>query len=1188
MHLKRLESVGFKSFAERIEMTFVPGMTAVVGPNGSGKSNITEAVRWVLGEQSAKSLRGSKMEDIIFQGSANRHPLNMAEVTLVLDNESEALPLSYAEVSITRRVYRSGESEFYINKKACRLKDIIDLFLDSGLGREAFSMISQGRVEEILSSKAEQRRIIFEEAAGVLKYKQRKHKAEFKLTETEANLERVRDIASELESQIEPLAQQAKTAEQYKKLKAELKADEISLLLAEIEQLHIEWKALLKQLKDVNFKEQEWRADIRKHEADQESAQQKLKNLDEQIERYQEELLRLTENIEKAEGKRQVFLERTKNAAENREKINKEISLLERQVEEAKATHANSEAETVKAAITKEQIEGRARACDEMLSSIQKSRNAEIENLKADYIELLNEQAAMRNEEQATTEQLSRISNKTDIEDDQTGTLATEVEHAQQLFNKVSQSRAAAERDLHSMKQQTKAIRSEMVTKRNEQQQLQSKQNNMYQQLVKIQSRKEMLETMKSEMQGFFAGTKSVLQASQAGKLQGMIGAVIQLIEIPNRLLDAIETALGGASQHIIAENESNARQGIEWLKKQGQGRATFLPLSSIEPRTVPLSLKKELKDQTGYIGIASDLVKYNPEIQRAIGHLLGNVIIARSLKDANDLAALAKRRFRVVTLEGDVVNPGGSMSGGAKKKTGPNMFTRKKELQDVSAELAEIVKQYEKAKLAKQEIGNKLPELEQQYELLDQSVAEQNIQLSAIDKELKDKEIELAAMKHKLQMQQLGKDQSKVEQKDLIARKATLNNKLKRLGVLITSADVEINRLMQLEEEEQKRRKDLTEKLHLEQLDLAKVDERLDALREQTALYDEKYQALVSQLAELNKEAKIAINAKQTNEALQKIDTNIADNMKKKATVIEKLHMSRQERLQATKQSEDEEKELKGRNRQLQVFLKQKQEKEIQATRLDVALENKLQMLQEEHAITYEKAEKTYEKCLDMQATRKMLSEKNVRIERLGTVNLGAIEEYERISERYRFLSEQEADLISAKDTLHGAITELDGEMERRFAETFVKIQGEFTQVFTELFGGGRAELLLTDPGNLLETGIEIVAEPPGKKLKTLSLLSGGERALTAIALLFSILRVRPVPFCILDEVEAALDEANVIRFAKYLHAHSKNTQFIVITHRKGTMEEADALYGITMEESGVSRLVSVRLSDVENLVSS
>lgn len=1186
MYLKRLESVGFKSFAKRINVDFVPGVTAVVGPNGSGKSNITDAIRWVLGEQSAKSLRGSKMEDIIFQGSDTRKPLNMAEVTLVLDNHDQLLPLDYEEVSVTRRVYRSGASEYYINNQSCRLKDIINLFMDSGLGREAFSIISQGKVEEILSSKAEERRTIFEEAAGVLKYKQRKKKAEYKLAETQENLYRVEDIIHEIESQLLPLKEQAETARNYRMLKDQLKETEIAYLLAEIEQLHDKWQDLLQELNQLKQKEQEIQALMEQKERDQISERNLIEQMDKDLEQLQTELLEVTKNLEKYEGKKQLFLERSKHFAENKAKLEiqknntsvrignlHEVFIQEKKQLTELQSIKKATAETVKQLETK-------------LSVGEENLEETIEDRKSDYIEYLNQQAAKRNEKQTIEERLQQLDTKTEIQSEKFAGLITERKALQEQVNELAP-RLQEKKLLCETKEQTiKSIKQALERHRLEFQRAQKKLYQGYQYIEKIKSKKEMLEEMKEDFQGFFQGVKAVLKAKKEQKITNIYGAVIELVDVPNPYITAMETVLGGQAQYIVVKDDQSARESIVWLKKTNSGRATFLPLASIQERFIPENVKEKLKDHAGFVGIAAELIHTDPHYRRAINHLMGHVVIAKTLKDANELARLSARRYRIVTLDGDVVNPGGSMSGGAKKKVNQSLFTREKELEEMTAKLKTFQTQILDFEHNVRKQKDKIAELEDQLAVEEQALELEQRNMQSIETNHRELEMKLRALNDQLKIYDQDKQQFNEDKQQLVNRQAELTDELDLLAKQAKQIEQEITRLTEQQTELKENKQKLQEELHRHQVLLAEQDERVKYQRERTKQVQEQLSELQYEYDAYAEEWENLVEFQDSNETEDDIDRSIQEQTEAKQQIIAKLEQLRTKRTVHTKQLQEKEQEMKEISQEHETVKRAIQQKEVQANRIDVELENSLNHLQEEYTITFEKAQNTFEKATDKQKAQATVKQLRRQIEQLGTVNLGAIDEYERINERYSFLKEQQADLVEAKQTLYTVIGEMDEEMKRQFNDTFSQIKVAFSDVFQQLFGGGHAELKLTDPKNLLDTGVDIVAQPPGKKLQHLGLLSGGERALTAIALLFAILRVRPVPFCVLDEVEAALDEANVSRFAKYIKLFSKNTQFIVITHRKGTMEEADVLYGVTMQESGVSRLVSVRLEDTKDLV--
>ncbi len=1186
MFLKRLESVGFKSFAERINIEFVSGVTAVVGPNGSGKSNIIDAMRWVMGEQSAKSLRGQKMEDIIFQGSESRNSLNFAEVSLILNNENGKLPIDYQEVNVTRRVFRSGESEFFINKQACRLKDIIDLFMDTGLGRESFSIIGQGKIDEILSSKAEERRAVFEEAAGVLKYKQRKNKAEYKLLETADNLDRVEDIIHEINQQLGPLSKQAEVAKQYKERKAVLKEIEIALFITEINALHTEWRTLLQSIEQDQLEEVKEKTRLQEKEAAVEKERQLLHRVDEEISTLQRDLLKMTEQVEQFEGERNLFKERFKHMQENKQKIQADESTLKNQQSQLREQLVDEQVLLATMTQTIEQLSAQMNRLKNQLAHGVDAVEEEVEDLKSDYIEYLNEQAVLQNEQQSVERRLEQLTNeKQQHMTDHEQTTDAEIDYSVEKVRFETELKRTEDLVTEQENSITQTKES-LLKERNEYDDMQRKLYAGNEQITRLVSRKEMLEEMKDSFQGFFYGVKEILQASKKNQLQHVHGAVLDLIEVPTDYINAIDTVLGAQSQYVVVPNDEVARQTIQWLKQENKGRATFLPLQSIEARMIPKAMIQEIESDEGFAGVASELVQTEDAFQVVANHLLGNVIVTDNLHSANNIARKMRRRFRVVTLEGDMVYPGGSMSGGTKRKNNQSLFTREKELQllvdkidTFTTRANTFTKTVTAKKVTIDQLDKDLHEKEQQFQTTQRELQELKESYNIFMMQWKTKQDELTT--YQMTLTQLVEEMDRLRnQKDDLATKRS------KVAVTIKETETKIEQLTNEIQQMQKDERLIEQQVHELEVQIAEKNERksnseskISDLSEQMNKNELAYNEVTKQLASI---------AEQENEARSK--EQLADEIivlrGKRQTVEQQLEQMRTKRLELTHATEDEEREIKALYQVHEAIAKQVQAKEVQANRLDVALENQLQTLQSEYTMTYEKASELYSPVQEINKAKEEVKTIKYSIERLGTVNLGAIEEYERLAERYQFLDEQQSDLIEAKNTLYDVIQEMDTEMTERFSTVFTEIKSAFTDVFKKLFGGGHAELSLTDPNDLLETGIEIVARPPGKNLKTLGLLSGGERALTAIALLFAILRVRPVPFCILDEVDAALDEANVERFANYLHAFSADTQFIVITHRNGTMEEADALYGVTMQESGVSRLVSVKLEETEDLV--
>lgn len=1188
MFLKRLDIIGFKSFAERIEVDFVPGVTAVVGPNGSGKSNITDAIRWVLGEQSAKSLRGSKMEDIIFAGSDSRKALNFAEVTLTLDNTDQGLGIDFNEVSVTRRVSRSGDSDFFINKQSCRLKDIIDLFMDSGLGREAFSIISQGKVEEILNSKAEDRRTIFEEAAGVLKYKNRKKKAEVKLFETQDNLNRVNDILHELEGQVEPLKIQASMARDFLEKKEELETIEVALTVFEIEDLHQKWEQLSKQLEEHQQEELKLSSELQVKETAILETRDKIAAMDESITDLQNVLLHASEELEKLEGRKEVLKERKKNASQNKEQLRSNITELTDRINQLKKNR-DVQAEAVKAlTVQVEKLQSELKERQEKLPLYSENTEEKIEALKSEYIDLLNDQAGAKNELKYIDQQLEQQARRGTRLDAENEKYLEERQIAQS--NKMEVQAA--------LEEVQKKLAGQLVSYREGQRELETVKNNYekqektlyqaYQLLQQAKSRKEMLEEMEEDFAGFFQGVKEVLKARDQ-KLTGIEGAVAELVTVPKNYETALETALGGALQHIVVDTEQNARTAIQYLKQNSFGRATFLPLSVIKGRSLSSAQLSSIQNHPSLIGPAVNLVTFDSKYTEVMNNLLGNVVITKDLKGANELAKILQYRARLVTLDGDIVNPGGSMTGGALKQKTTSLLTRKGELENLKEKLTMMEEKTAGLETAVKRLKAEVQQAESQVEEIRQDGESLRVTEQSVKGELREAEMQEKNLNDRLALYDLEKGQLTEERESLLKRKNELAEAFESYKVTIADLDAKIAKLTEQKTSDLSSKETLTNEINELKVEFASKNEQFTHAKERLTMLNADLNESEQKLAIFTEDLNL-LTSEMTNSSSgeEQLEAAAKSKQQDKEATLQLITERRQERLSMQDSLEDTEldaKELKRLHKGMIVVLK---DEEVKINRLDVELENRLAQLREEYLLSFEGAKEQYPLTVPVEEARKRVKLIKLAIEELGNVNLGAIEEYERVSERYEFLNEQKTDLQEAKDTLYMVIGEMDTEMKRRFEHTFEGIREHFEPTFRTLFGGGRADLVLTMPDDLLNTGVEIVAQPPGKKLQNLGLLSGGERALTAIALLFSILKVRPVPFCILDEVEAALDEANVHRFSQYLKKYSQETQFIVITHRKGTMEEADVLYGVTMQESGVSKLVSVRLEDTKELVES
>ncbi|MFC5986289.1 chromosome segregation protein SMC [Marinicrinis lubricantis] len=1186
MHLKRLELAGFKSFAERTELEFVQGITAVVGPNGSGKSNISDSIRWVLGEQSARSLRGGNMQDVIFAGSDSRKAVNYGEVSLTLDNTDQQLSLEFSEVTVTRRIHRSGESEYFINKQPCRLRDITELFMDTGIGKESYSIIGQGRIEEILSTRSEDRRGIFEEASGIVKYKTRKKEAQKKLEDTEQNLLRIHDLISEIEDQIEPLREQSEKARTYKQLKEQLKTHEISLYVYQIDEIHGAWQdasAAMERLKNVQL---ELSAVVSKHDAELEGNRLEIRKLEEEMEQLQQQLLQCSEDLEKGEGQREVFQEREKNLLHNMEQLQHKLDSDAARKDQLTQEMGQMQIKLQELDSKLKQLQTSIAAEGERLKGVAGlTAEDEEDRLKADLLDTLNESAQARNELRYVEQQLDSVQRKMDkllSENEQSfgqyNTLKADMEQCNQQImmnaEALEKARNAFTALADQLKNKQSLLEESMVAQRKWEQQLDS-----------MVSRRDTMKEMQNDFDGFQLGVKEVLKArDRAGGLRGIQGAVAELVKVPGHLEKAVETALGGALQHIVMDDEASAREAISFLKKRQLGRATFLPLDVIRGRFIQHSDRQKISEQPGYVGVAVDLVEYEDRYDSIMSSLLGQVIISETLEQANKIAAACQYRYRVVTLDGDVVNAGGSMTGGSMNRKSANLLGRQRQIEEMDEQIVKAGQQLELLKQKSADLKKTVDDGKLELERLRDEGEALRLQEQQLQGEKKRLEAALHQMEAQMGVAKQEADLSSVEQDQLTQKQAELKDK-----ILLT--EQKEGQLQELIREAEKARKDsLSVKEHLQGV-LTDLKIEAASLQKEKQSTQEQIERWNSDLIRFNQEMGFSsAELERMEKELEELKLQLTKQIEainagrlQKQKLMETLEFKRADRLKSNQRLEDAESETKEQRIQLKQIESELHQMEVKANRLDVELENLLKKLSEDYELSYELAKERYPIPEDVQAAQQIVRDLKRQIASLGDVNLGAIDEFQRMSERFDFLSEQKQDLVEAKQKLYLVIQELEQEMSKRFRTTFDQIRIHFVDVFSKLFGGGKADLVLDDPNHLLDTGIEIVAQPPGKKLQNLQLLSGGEKALTAIALLFAILHVKPVPFCVLDEVEAALDEANVARFAQYLREFSQMTQFIVVTHRKGTMEEADVLYGVTMEEGGVSKLVSVRLDEDE-----
>ena len=1183
VYLKSIDAFGFKSFAEHTNVEFDEGVTAIVGPNGSGKSNITDAIKCVLGEQSAKSLRGAKMEDIIFSGAEHRKAQNYAEVRLRLDNHSGKLQVDQDEITVTRRLYRSGESEYYLNNDRARLKDIIDLFLDSGLGKEAFSIISQGRVDEILNAKPIDRRQILEESAGVLKYKKRKAASVQKLDQTEDNLNRVEDILYDLEGRVEPLREEAAIAKEYKHLTKEMEQSDVIVTVHDIESYNQNINELDTTLNQLKSKQEAKEAEKSQHARTIEKNKGERYRLDEVIESLNQRLVDATEAVEKYNGQLNVLEERQKNQSATNARFEEEQANLADQIAqlEEEKTQAQDQLQTL---VTKQKdLTTEINKYESQLYVTDEQHDEKLEEIKDQYYTLISEQSDVNNDirflehtiQENETKQSRLDSRLLDVYE-QLKTIQADITQTQQNFDEAQGKLKKVERDLSQCEQQ-------LTQTKAQQKEYEDKLHQAYRYNEKLKSRIDSLATQQEEYSFFFNGVKHILKAKN-DKLTGIHGAVADVIQVPSQLTKAIETALGASLQHVIVNSEKDGRAAIQYLKQQGLGRATFLPLNVIQPRHLATDIYRTAQQATGFMSVAAEAINTDQQYEKVIQNLLGNTIIVDDLKNANALARDIKYRTRIVTLEGDIVNPGGSMTGGGDRKS-KSILAQKDELTTLRQQLSDYQQQ--------------TTTFEQQYKALKTQSDELSEQYFTYSKDYN--EVKKVAYEYELELDKLRKSEAHIKNEheefefekndgyQSETSKATLQNKKKRLAEIteaLAQLENDIEVYTKLSKEGKESVTQMQQQLHQKQSDMAVVKERLKGQRQTVERIDKQLQSATEQQSKVEEQIAFFNSEDMTGQkAFDNVRKNIEQSKAEKEQFTEQLNDVKAQRVTINEEIEANDIKLEEANRDILSIENRYQDIKAEQSRLDVLINHAIDHLSEQYQLTFERARDLYDNEEEIETLRKKVKLTKMSIEELGNVNLNAIEQFEEINERYTFLNEQRTDLREAKTTLEQIITEMDQEVKDRFKETFHAVQGHFEEVFKTLFGGGQAELRLTDD-DYLAAGVDIIVQPPGKKLQHLSLLSGGERALSAIALLFAILKVRSAPFVILDEVEAALDEANVIRYANYLKNLSDQTQFIVITHRKGTMEYSDRLYGVTMQESGVSKLVSVNLNTIDDVM--
>lgn len=1182
MILKGLTIHGFKSFAEKVTLDFDHGLSVVVGPNGSGKSNITDAIRWVLGEQSVKSLRGAKMEDVIFAGSVKRRPIGMAEVSLILDNSTGMFPLDYAEIAVTRRVYRDGEGEYLINKTPCRLKDIHELFMDTGIGREGFSIIGQGRVEEIFSAKPEERRSIIEEAAGIIKYRNRKREATRKLEDTEQNLLRLADIITELAAQTGPLQEQAETARRYLDLKQALDEQELNLAVFDLGELDGKLTGYRQQIKTVENEIMSHETHLRVEEAEIAKLKLAVQGLDEQIFQQQTHCHELASQIQAAEAEKKLGLERDTGLTEQKTRLAAETEEIK---QKAEVLHHEYAAEETKLLALRQQRQGLeaklAEAQQNFDASSTELGSAEqlVENAKSAVFEVLSESAKLNNELAALQQQAAGLQYRQTTLKEQAEAKNCALAQVNTEYAATNENNVTAKSDIAGLSEKLAAFSQERQSLETNRQRLQQEHQQVLERMQAAKSRYKVLTDMQRDFEGYNRGVKEVLQAGSSGKVRGICGAVAQLIQVPDHLETAIEIAAGGSLQNLVMETEADAKQAIAWLKRSKSGRATFLPLDTIQ--AAPRAFEPRVLKAAGVLGVAADLISTADKYQPVVEYLLGRVLIVENLELASQVARLGAYRLRIVTLDGELLSPGGSLTGGSLHRSSASLLSRNRELTALAAQVSGLQQQLAGFQASEAEFLEQLKLLAERESQAQAGLKKRELDLAGQEAKIAGLSQERSRLEGEIAQAELESEQVELELTGVRNRERELAVQREQRETEYNELNVELQRLQENLKTRGSSREQARSTITELKVQLASVEQAEKSLDTALKRYYQQKHEFESTVADLAAEC----------EAIEQRKADISRKVEQfqgEMTALIQAENAAQQELQACRDlrqdnagvltgKEESERALRQRLQELQAKLSSAR---VQEARLETEKNTALNRLQEGLGLDLAEARKHSKPVDNRRETVSGINRLKGEVNALGPVNLGAVEEFERVSERFSFLSAQQQDLLGAKQSLFNVIAEMDRIMAERFAAAFEAINTRFAAVFQELFGGGRAELRLSDPDDLLETGVDIVAQPPGKRLQHLSLLSGGEKALTAIALLFAMLQVRPSPFCVLDEIEAALDEANVDRFANYLNELSELTQFIVISHRKGTMTAADVLYGITME-AGVSKLFSVRMSD-------
>ena len=1181
MYLKRLEMYGFKSFADKTVLDFMPGITTVIGPNGSGKSNISDCIRWVLGEQSLKSLRGSKSEDIIFSGTQNRKSLGYAEASIVIDNSDSKLPIEYNEVIVTRRIYRSGETGYFINKTPCRLKDVLELFMDTGIGRDGYSIIGQGKIDEILSNKSEDRRHIFEEAAGIVKYRTRKADSEKKLEQTKLNLLRINDIISEIETNIGSLKLQSEKAKKFLELRDTLKNIEVGLFLYNIENYKKQIENIIENmdlLETQKVKEEEGLNNI---QSEREDLKLLIEQLIDEIEKTQNLGFEGNQRKEQYNSEIGIATERISNNNDNYERYAKEIEELENRNKEL-AEEKNQKLEKKNNLFTnKEKFESELKQKEEELEKYSKTlsdKELEIEGKKQivqTNIDNKYEIIAQINTEKANYENLSKreVSCKNDI---------------QETISEIDSSRDSKEdlsRSFYEIEKKKVEINKAIDAMKEEKEQSSSKikefdvKLNTYQSEYRIkESRCRFLIETEKEKEGYSKSVKSLLEATEknTGLSKGMHGVLANLISVDSKYETAIEMALGPAIQNIVTDTEEDAKKLVNYLRDNNLGRASFLPIVSVKGSKVTGVHTRGIK---GVIGIASDLITAEKKYEGILLNLLGRTVIVEEIDDAISLAKLNAYKFRIVTLKGDVINPSGAISGGSVATKTVSILGREKEIKILEKELIEIKSKIEKIEKEKSEYEESISDVLNRFDEKQKEAQELEIVYATEKQKLDNFDLEILKLEAKLSKLRNDLEEIKTEKEVVLKKREDLNIEIEKMDIENEELGKIIEEFTNLNKDNQKYIDDLNFDITNLKISVSSFDESELSINEMMERID---LDITNNTNSINNKKtareKIEFDNQELENKIIEIKQKIIELEKEILGSTDKVEKLKQDKIQKSEKLVNVEREIEEQNEKLDNIKNHISKLDLKKSKIELEQNQVINKMWEDYELTPNTVGEV-QKITNPSEVQKQVNEIRSQIHELGSINIDSIQEYKDCKERYDFMCEQRLDLEDSSNKLKNVINEMTDTMKKQFAEQFKIINKNFGEVFTELFGGGKAELILADEENILECGIEIAVQPPGKKLQNMMLLSGGERAFTAIALLFAILKINPAPFCVLDEIEAALDDVNVYRFAEYLKKFSSKSQFLVITHRKGTMEAADTVYGITMEEKGISKLLSMKL---------